>query len=199
MGFNYHNLGLIRECWIDNGILKFKQPMTGEEVACQTDLDVSVPKQTNIFYSKTVAFLLYADDKCYIGRYDGKVSVYMSRDIKTSLRNNGPLLIGLKNWKIPPHPHTATCGYYCTGGMAYEIYLNMDDGQSLYCGYHFMEAKLAKRNYGEIFDLTYAVAMTEKQCQDIPWYIYTEGGIQCETECRSVQDSLWKRNCPVFL
>ena len=58
MGFNLYNLGVIRECWLDKGTLKYKSPVTGHVDVCETDLDVSVSPQTNIFYSKNVAFFL---------------------------------------------------------------------------------------------------------------------------------------------
>lgn len=189
MGFNLYNLGVIRECWLDKGTLKYKSPVTGHVDVCETDLDVSVSPQTNIFYSKNVAFFLEDETTWYIGRFDGKVSLY---------NKINQLLVGLRNWVVPPHPPTAVCGYYKPMGVVYEVALNLSDKQTLFCGHHNIEARLIRpADYD--FDLSYAV----KICQQAPGseklHIYREGGVECGTEFRTVQNELWQRNCKVFL
>lgn len=193
MGFNLYNLGVIRECWLENGTLKFKSPVTGQVTACETDLDIEVEPQTNIFYSKTIAFYLlpYFNGRkiCLIGRFDGKVSIV---DAETNL------LIGLRNWVVPPHPPTAVCGYFKPQGVVYEVALNLSDKQSLYCGYHNIEARLIRpADYD--FDLSYAVGVCEQLPGSDKLHIYRKGGVECGTEFWTVQNELWKRNCPVFL
>lgn len=188
LGFNLYNLGLIRECWIENGTLCFISPVTSQVTKCNTSLNVSVPRQLNIFYSPSVAFLLEAAGKKYIGRYDGKVSIYAGDN----------LLIGLQDWEPPAKPHTKACGYWCNGGVTYDIHLNLDDGKTLFCGYRNMEARL-KGALPRAFDLTCAVQHSSHHTADGPWYIYEEGGKLCETEQRSVQEALWRRDCPSFI
>lgn len=193
MGFNLYNLGVIRECWLENGMLKFKSPVTGEVTACETDLSVEAHPQKNVFYSKTVAFFLTTKDADrqvkLIGRYDGKISII---DAKSGL------LVGLKNWVVPPHPPTAICGYYKPMGMVYEVALNLSDKQSLYCGYHNIEARLiSPADYD--FDLSYAVGMCEQSAGSDKLHIYRKGGTECGTEFWTVQDELWKHDCTIFL
>lgn len=188
MGFNLYNLGVIRECWLDNGVLKYKSPVTGQVDICETDLNVSVSPQTNIFYSKNVAFLLEENGVRYIGRYDGKVSLY----------NKNNLLVGLRNWVVPPHPPTAVCGYYKPRGAVYEVALNLSDKQSLYCGHHNIEARLVKPADYE-FDLSYAVGVCQQSPGSEVLHIYRRGGVACGTEFWTVQDELWQHHCPVFL
>ena len=190
MGFNLYNLGVIRECWLDGGVLHYKSPITDKVSKCMTSLNVSCEKQQNIFYSKSVAFVLYTNDSMYIGRYDGKISVYRKSDM---------LLTGIQNWEVPMHPPTVCCGYYCEGGMPYEVFLDRSDLTTLYCGYHNIEAALVNGGRGVSFDLSYAAAMSEKRRGESPGYIYVEGGVRCATECRTVQDALWRRDCPVYL
>jgi len=174
-------------------MLKFKSPMTGEVTACETDLEYDTTPQTNLFYSKNVAFQLMTNTKArslmYIGRFDGKISVYDA---------NSKLLVGLRNWAVPPHPPTAVCGYYKPRGVVYEIVLDMHDRQSLYCGYHNIEARL-KKPADYVFDLSYAVLMCEQAMASEDFHIYKEGGIACGTEFRTVQDDLWKHHCTIFL
>lgn len=189
MGFNLYNLGVIRECWLDNGTLKYKSPTTGKISECFTDLEVSTAPQTNIFYSKTVAFYLTDEEHAYIGRYDGKVSVY---DKETFV------LTGLRNWNVPPHPVTRVCGYIKPIGAVYEVVLDLQDRQSLYCGYHNIEAKLIAPA-PDTLDISYAVAMCQSSPASEDFHIYREGGVLCGTEFRTVQDKLWKQDCPRFL
>lgn len=190
MGFNLYNLGVIRECRLNVGILEYRSPITYKLHQCKTSLVDSCEWQRNIFYSKSVAFVLYANDKVYIGRYDGKVSIYRRSDM---------LLLGLQNWDVPARPSTVCCGYYCEGGMPYEVFLDRSDAKTLYCGFHNIEAALVNGGRGMVFDLSYAAAMSEKRADGGPWYIYLEGGVRCATECRIIQDELWRRDCTVYL
>lgn len=190
MGFNLYNLGVIRECRLNGGVLEYKSPITNKVSQCMTSLEDSCEWQKNIFYSRTVAFVLYTNDKAYIGRYDGKISIYRKSDM---------LLLGIQNWDIPSHPSTVCCGYYCEGGVPYEVYLDRTDAKTLYCGFHNIEAALFEGGSGKVFDLSYAAAMSERRVGDSPWYIYLEGGVRCATECRTIQDALWRRDCPVYL
>lgn len=121
MGLSYYRFGHILPCSITKGYVCFKLP-SGKVIQCATNLHVELPEQVNHFRSPYVMFLLYDDEKEYIGRYDGSISIY---------KKGTNLLVGLNNW-VPPECEICQVGWYGYATQLFEIYLNKLDMSTLY-------------------------------------------------------------------
>lgn len=189
MGFNFHNLGNIHECWIENNLVFYRQTSTGKVYSYHTALNVTLPAQTNLFASNTVAFLLYDDEKEYIGRYDGVISIY---------RRSDDMLVGLSNWKPPEPPSLKLCGFYDSPFGPDEIKLDMRDQQTVYINYKVIEARL-KEPLTLKLDKDMSLLSTRACPEEGPWHIYNERGESVAVDDWFIQDEVWRRDCTVFL
>ena len=186
MGFNNHGFGNIHECKIQDGYIFDIMPISGSVYRYPTRLPVNIPAQTNIFVSDTVAFLLYHEDKVYIGRFDGIISIYRESDM---------LLVGLNNWDPPAKPYVRQIGMlHCPTGFI-PLQLDMRDKLTIYNRYKRAEGRLTAP-----FDATeYTLGNNEvvRDWSDVQ--LVTEGGEVYGIDCWNIQDSLWRQNCPVYL
>lgn len=189
MGFNLYGLGNIKPCHIENGTLIYRLPYSGKELSYKTTMSISIPEQTNLFLSKTVMFYLEDADKCYVGRTDGRISIY---------RKSDKMLVGLQLWEVPPYPRLCECGFYLTPKGNVPVKLDTRDHYTLYVDYKRMEAKLHEPMYNYYMsDL--AVSKTFEEKSDTDWYIVDKEGVYAEVDAWSVQDDLWKPDCRKFL
>jgi len=190
MGFNFFSLGNIHPCGVQNGKIYYVLP-SGKHVYFQTQLDssITIKEQTNLFYSKTVAFLLYHDDLMYVGRFDKSISIYRTSD---------ELLVGLNFWEPPRYADTVCCGFYNDSGSIEEIYIDLIDKQTLYISGTNMEG-LANKPLDIDFDLDAAVFSARVFGNDKNYHIFTKRGEAIEVDVWTIQDDLRKRNCRIFL
>ena len=190
MGFNFFCYGNIHPCGIDNNEVYYMLP-SGKRVSFPTKLDVTIPLQTNLFISDTVAFLLYHEDKMYLGRYDNSISIYRMSD---------EMLVGLNAWEAPKYSETEVCGYYNVRGVIEEIHVDLKDRQTLYiCGKNY-EAVLKEPLPENIeFDLEMSSFSAAIHGNRDNYHIYSRGGVPIEVNVWSVQDGLRRQNCPIFL
>lgn len=189
MGFNFHGYGNIHSCWISGGYVYEETICTKRVYSYATRLNVEIPKQLNLFVSNTVAFLLYHEDKMYIGRYDGVISIYRRRD---------NLLVGLNNWDAPKVPYLYTAGFLDTAAGARSVKLDKRDNLTLYTRFNRIEAKLEKPFE---YDYSSMVNVHEKSMDgDMSKFkVYTEEGEVIGTDVWFVQDDLRRQNCPIFV
>lgn len=189
MGFSQYQYGNIHDCWIENGYVCHETACSHSVYKYPTPLEVNIPRQKNIFMSFTVAFLLYHEDKMYVGRYDGWISIYRMSD---------NMLVGLNSWRAPSPPLTILIGLFSSHYGIKEVYLDTRDRVTVYTKWHRAEAKLTRPyagDYTDIFDIE-ALAPA-KSLGD--WVFYTERGEQIGVDVWSIQDALWKYDCRVFL
>ena len=186
MGFNNHGLGNIHECKIQDGFVYDIMPLSGSQYRYPTRLPVNIPAQTNLFVSDTVAFLLYHEDKVYIGRFDSVISIYRKSDM---------LLVGLNNWDAPEKPYVRQIGLLnCPIGCV-PLQLDMRDKITIYNSFKRAEGKLTKPFDAE--DYTLGINKVVRKWDDVQ--LVAEGGDLYAIDCWNIQDSLWRRDCPVFL
>lgn len=189
MGFNLYGLGNIKPCRISQGILYYTLPYSGKTFSCPTSLQISIPEQTNLFVSKTVAFFLEDEEKYYVGRYDGRISIY---------RKSDNMLVGLQSWECPPYPMLCECGFYKTVIGNVPVRLDTRDCVTLYVDFKRMEAKLRKPMYEKLIS-NLTVSKTYSELSNTEWYIVDKEGNYAEVDAWNIQDDLWKRNCRIFL
>ena len=189
MGFNLYSLGNIHKCWIEDHKVFYEQTATGKVYSYETALDVTLPAQKNLFVSDNVAFLMYSEDKEYVGRYDGVISIY---------RRSDNMLVGLSNWKPPTYPPLKTCGFYQSPVQPEEIYLDLRDQQTVYVRWRNIEARLPKR-LNLVFDEPLTVVGYEAFVDEGPWFIYDKGGERVEVDVWFVQNEVWRRDCTILL
>ena len=189
MGFNLYGLGNIKPCWVSNGILYYELPFTGKTFSCETSLQVSIPKQTNLFASKTVAFYLEDENNTYVGRYDGRISIYRKTD---------NMLVGLQLWVVPPYPPLCECGFYKSVKGNISVKLDTRDCATLYVEFKRMEARLKHPMY-EHYISKLTVSKTYNDRSQNEWYVVDKEGNYAEIDAWNIQDDLWKRNCRIFL
>lgn len=189
MGFSQYRFGNIHECWIEDGLVCQEMPCTKQVYKYPTRLTDNIPRQLNIFSSFNVAFLLYHEDKMYIGRNDGWISIYRADD---------GLLVGLNNWDAPNAPITSLIGFFNSTDGIRDVYLDMRDKQTIYSTWRRAEARLTlpfDGSYTDIIDIeSYAPAPTLAD-----WYLYSKGGERIGVDVWSVQEALWREDCKVFL
>ena len=147
--------------------------------------------QRNLFVSFDVAFYLFKEDTVYVGRYDGCVSIYRK------CANDKLLLLDIQKW-TPRALNLIEAGYKRGHAVMYPIYLSTHDYQTLYCAYRNAEGHLKEPFHGEflisaeVLDLL-AVNTTEE------FSVFNERGELLETVNWTIQEELWRRDCPVFL
>ena len=189
MGFNQHQYGNIHACWIEDGFICQETSCTHVVYKYPTNLAVNLPKQVNLFFSFTVAFLLYDAERMYVGRNDGIISIY---------RRSDNLLVGMNSWEAPGFPPLCTIGFFNTPNGLREVYLDTRDRRSLYMKWRRIEASLERpftADYTDIFD---PEAMAPAPTFD-KWCLYTKGGDRIGIDVWFVQDDVGKQNCAVFL
>lgn len=189
MGFCQRQYGNVHACWIEDGYVCQEMACTHVVHRYPTQLDVNIPKQTNIFFSFTVAFLLYHEDRMYVGRYDGWISIYRVSD---------NMLVGINRWTPDSNAICMQVGFFCDNLIVYEVYLDVRDRQTIYSRWHRVEAKLKKQIPAEVPALFDAKSFTPgTPIED--WYLLVGGGEVVGVDVWSVQDSLWRQDCRVFL
>lgn len=189
MGFNYYNLGNIHPCWVENGFIHYEVETSHTIYKHETALQVNLPRQTNIFYSELVAFYLQDLDNVYVGRYDGVISIYRKTD---------NMLIGLSNWKAPMHCGMNLVGFYYTPAGKREIYLDSRDSKTVYVSYKSMEGLLERAVTKPLIDALGYV--TEQSLSEKDSYVaFDERGESVAINFWHTQDSLWRRDCRIFI
>lgn len=186
MGFSYHGFGNIHYCWIQDGVIYEESSVTGVIRKHLTRLPVNIPKQLNLFASKTVAFLLYHEDKMYIGRYDGIISIY---------RKSDNLLVGLNNWDVPNKPYTTRLGFIKTSTGLKEILLDVSDYKTLYMKWKGAEGLLNK----PFPKGSYVIGDCPVSDSWKDTVFITEGGEVYVIDVWNIQEDVWRHNCQVFL
>lgn len=189
MGFSNRGYGVVHPCWINGGQISYLDGLNKTR-SFPCTIDVNIPKQLNIFYSTEVAFYLEKDNDVYIGRYDGFISIYK----KCSDRL---LLTGLQHWD-PPELELDVAGYKRGHSVLYPIYVDKSDCQTLYCAYLNAEGHLRNPFKGE-FLTDCRVVEALSSTVDKQFSVFSEGGDLLETDVWLVQESLWRRDCKVFL
>lgn len=187
MGFNYYGIGNILSCGISKGKVFFKLP-SGKICECDTMLTDEVPEQCNLFISDTVLFLLYTEDKEYIGRYDGSISIYAK---------GTDLLVGLNVW-TPPRKHLILCGHLAVKKIVDDIYLIGLDDLSLGTQRMRCSSCMNTKYLGD-FNLLLSLSMAQSVNEDIKACIYDIGGNLYETSTWVIQTGLREQNCTVLL
>lgn len=188
MGFNFFSYGNIHPCGVENGKVYYKLP-SGKRVEFDTKLECDIPEQTNLFISDRVAFLLYHEDKMYIGRYDKSISIYRASD---------ELLVGLNTWEAPRYAETVCCGFYKPGGYITEIHLDLKDRQTVYiCGENTQG--LLDKPIEPDFNIDASSFSAAVWGNSENYHIYTKRGEPVEINVWTVQDDIRKRNCRIFL
>lgn len=189
MGFNNNNKGSIHLCWMENGVLYEEAACSKQVRSYPTKLDISLPKQKNLFVSNTVAFLLYDEDKMYIGRFDGVISIY---------DKNSRLLLGISAWSPPEGVPLKLIGFFHTAAGIKEVNLDLRDHQTVYIDWHRIEALLSKP-----FNITITDTFTALDRCYTPtlstWYFFDKEGNKVGLSVWDIQNSLWKQDCEIFL
>lgn len=189
MGFNYFDIGQIHPCGIANKQVYQKLP-SGKVISYPTGLDITVPEQLNLFISDCIAFVLYDNENEYIGRFDGTISIY---------RKSDDLLVGLNFWTAPKVPNVIPCGYLYNGKIHSDIFLFLDDGQTVATADSRYESILTKPTSNREFDFDKAMLGCLTATKPRTPCIYDKGGHVYETGSWNVQTDLWKQNCKIFL
>ena len=186
MGFNYFGYGCVQPCGVINGKVYQVLP-SGVRVEYHTKLDVTIPEQVNLYYGKTIAFLLQYDGKEYIGRFDGSISI---------IRQSDGLLVGLNAWEAPKRPEVIACGMYAEKGIPQVCYLDNRDRQSLYIQDQPVSSKLVAPYTGSFnrLDSTLSFLIDNTGIG----HIYTKGGDALATAVWNIQKSVRGRNCRIF-
>lgn len=192
MGFSYFNYGGICPCSLKDGVLTQYLP-SGFEVSYNTTIDkaVNIPKQTNYFVSKNVMFLLYDDNKMYIGRKDKSISIY---DV-----NDNELLVGLATWETPRVAETMIVGLYRNHSNLTEIHLDLRDNQSLYLKGLPITSKFLKPVKDYNFNMDTAVLSAEVYRSGRHYCICYQGGESVDEDVWVIQTELRNGDYKVFL
>ncbi len=189
MGFNYYNLGNIHPCWIEGGYVCHEVEVSHSIYRYQTALELSLPRQQNIFYSHMVAFWLQDTEKEYIGRYDGVISIY---------RRSDNMLVGLSNWKAPFRCATPITGFYLAPTGKSEVFLDSRDGVTVYTKYKAQEGLLERKIVDPFSDALGVITDNQFNGQE-SCMIFDRGGDSVAVNIWYPQDSLWRRDCRVYL
>lgn len=187
MGFNYYGLGNLNPVGIKDGFVYCRLP-SGHEIKYPTKLDFDIPEQVNLFYSETIAFILYHEDKMYIGRFDSSISIYRLSD---------ELLVGLNTWEAPKYVETVHCGFYRLKGKSYEIHLDLRDRKTVYVlglGIQGCSSKELEKEFN-IDESNLASNIDVNNT----YHICSERGEWVEINNWTVQKDVRRRNCPIYL
>lgn len=186
MGFHNVKLGNIHECWIENGYVHEQCPFSGKVYKYPTRLNVTIPKQCNLYYAKDIAFYLKHNGEVYIGRHDGSISIYRESDM---------LLTGLNNWDAPVGIPTCIIGFHRCGRGLREVLLDLRDKQTIYVDYHDIEGFLDRPFLGNIESI-----FSSSVFDNIgSWSVVTGGGEVIGVSVWNIQDSVWSGNCTIFV
>lgn len=188
MGFNYFDIGNIMPCGVRDGTVYYTLP-SGKRIDMPTRLPVNIPEQTNLFISPTILFLLYDDENEYIGRKDGSISIF---------KKGTNLLVGLNNFDQPKFPNVDVCGYFKMRNFHENIYLFMDDKQTLGTKGYRGSGVLGKKVFTS-FDLDKALIDCINDVASNTTHIFGIGGERYEPSAWNVQAGLREQNCPVFV
>lgn len=180
--------GNIHPCGVKDGKVYYDLP-SGHRTYFETALDIEIPIQVNLFISDTVMFLLFHDDKMYVGRNDQSISIYRTSDL---------LLVGLSYWKPPKYAETKLCGYYNNRGDIYEIHLDLKDRRTLYICSLSKQSVLDKPIDCE-FDLDAALVSASAFGLYDNYHIFKKGGEPVVSDVWTIQEDVRKQNCRIFL
>lgn len=188
MGFCYFGYGHTHPCKISGGKVSYLLP-SGMWVSANTALQEEVREQTIPFLSDTVAFYLEDNDKSYVGRYDGSISMYRLSD---------DLLVGLNYWEAPKYPNTVLIGYFNNDYTLGEVHLDLNDHRTAYVSGAFMQGCFPEPVYGDI-DLFASESMAAARYKQRDTYIMKGDDSLVAENFWSVQKNLRVRDCRVFL
>lgn len=186
MGFSNFGYGCLMPCGVKDGSVILELP-SGMIIGYPTHLEVTLPLQTNLYFGKTIAFLLEDEEKEYIGRFDGSITI---------VRKSDGLLVGLNNWDAPKHPRIKSCGLYLEKGISSPVYIDLNDNQSLYVQDLPISSKLRTPYSGDFNELD--STMSSLIDVNVASHIYTKGGMALGTEVWNIQTSVRGRNCRIF-
>lgn len=157
MGFNFHNVGNILPCRIENNKVIFRFP-TGKEIVCATQYALTVSEQRNLFTGETIAFWLKLPDGIdMIGRFDDSITMY-----------KGDLIVGLNNWNAPKSSNLVKCGVVKNdAGDRDIVYKCTDDFQTLMSTGARQMSMLYEPDYSLTYDIEDAMAL---MCTNIQLY-----------------------------
>lgn len=190
MGFSNRGHGVVHPCWINGGMVQYTDGLHKTR-SFPCTLEENIPKQLNIFYSTEVAFYLEKNDEVFVGRYDGFISVYQKS------AGGRLLLTGLKHWE-PPKLELEIAGYKRGHTVVYPIYVDRYDNRTLYCAYRNAEGHLNVEHKGTFLtDGTVIDALGYTEAEG--YHVFDERGELLATDVWSIQESLWRRDCKVFL
>lgn len=188
MGFNYFNYGNIHPCRVQDKKIIYRL-RSGMEISADCSLDVNIPEQVNLFISDRVMWLLYHEDKEYIGRQDGSISVYRVAD---------GLLVGLGFWEAPPIAQTYLCGMHTEASLMTEIHMDMRDRQTVYICKDGIEG-IIDGTYSGGFKINDAIFSAAAFCTKDNYHMFNERGDVIEVSHWFIQDAVRRRDCQIFL
>ena len=190
MGFNYFNYGNIHPCGISKHKVFYTLP-SGFKVEYDTKLDIEIPEQTSAFISSTIAFVLYHEDKMYIGRRDKSISIYRMSD---------ELLVGLNTWDPVNYTETKPIGHFNNGRNISEIHVDLRDSQTVYICGEATEGVLPKKyNALTDFDLEKSAFSAAVWGNNKNYHIFSKRGEPIEVNVWIIQKNVREQNCRVFL
>lgn len=190
MGFMVAGNGITHPCEIRDGYVRYTNGI-GKEFSFPCSIKENVPKQTNYLFSFEVAFYLIKDDIVYVGRYDGKISVYKW------LNDGRHLFLRVETWQ-PRTTYLELVGYKRGHTVVYPIYMSKTDNQTLYCSYRNAEGYLKEPREGGFLISADVIQALSANIQE-EFSVFTEGGERLETYDWIIQTEVWKRDCKVFL
>lgn len=189
MGFNYFGYGNIHPCGVHDGYVYYTLP-SGLVTKHSINLNIEIPEQTNCFISDTVAFLLYKNDRMYIGRFDTTYSVYRCSD---------GLLVGSGSWDSPIFPHVMNCGYtHKPGGGADGVYIDIRDKRTIYMPAQGKEGLLPKESDLQ-FDMDFALISVNAYVVMEDCHMFDSGGVYIGVTNWTVQNEVRCKTCPIFI
>lgn len=182
MGYSNYGFGDIQECWVKNGKIFAKDPLTGIVQETESNLPYDVEPQRNAFISENVLLALNHDDDLIIGRDDGSIGIF--RD---------DLLVGLRSWAPFRRPIWIVCGLMRVDGQIHEVLLNYRDRKTLYLKDSAYAGELKEPYHGNLkFETSIAYTLS---ALDNRAHIIDEKGDDIDVLCWRIPDCIRSRNC----
>ena len=165
MGYRTYDISYINPCWVEDGYVCVRL-YSGTVVKYKTALPFNIPEQTNIFVNDRIAFWLFYEDKTVIGRNDGSISIYRTKD---------SLLVGLNYFEYEQVP-LVRIGF-ATGMYKHSmlpVRLDVRDMKTIYSGYDGV-ALIDKMPSDLDLDLAMRCCLA-KDPEAHGCYVYRQGG-----------------------
>lgn len=188
MGFMQRNFGIIRDCWVENGVLYYETPYTKAVYSHKTDIQGNIPRQNNDFRSNTVAFLLKNNGFTYVGRYDGTISV---------LDETSELLLDILHWEPPGHVPVCKIGKLNSAIGFVSAYLDLRDRHTVYADYCRAEGHFPYE-MGIIVPECELIAYYNGRPSVWQWMIVDSERGELLVEHWSLQKNVWSGDCRCF-